>query len=132
MQTTRFTDCGTPYAVTTTDQGHTTVTRKDQIIYDGPGRTLLGNPGEYYAITTSPHLDEDTVVRERIAETVNFHLVGPEKASELRDAAHFRTSERIKALLDPRAHPGAIATTIRLNILGTIKAGEDADPIAVY
>ena len=132
MQTTRFTDCGTLYTVTTTTQGHTTVTRDDRTIYDGPGRTLLGNPGEYFAITTSPHLDEDTVVRERIAETVNFHLVGPEKASALRDATHFRTVERIKALLDPHAHPGAVASTIRLNILETITAGDDADPSAIY
>ena len=74
MQTTRFTDCGTPYEVTTTEDGRSVVTRDNQVIFDGPGRTLLGEPGEYFAITTSPHIDDDTVVRERIAEAVQFHL----------------------------------------------------------
>lgn len=74
MQTTRFTDCGTPYEVTTTEDGRSVVTRDNQVIFDGPGRTLLGEPGESFAITTSPHIDDDTVVRERIAEAVQFHL----------------------------------------------------------
>ena len=74
MQITRFTDCGTLYEVTTTDNGHSVVTRDNQVIFDGPGRTLLGESGEYFAITTSPHIDDDTVVRVRIAEAVQFHL----------------------------------------------------------
>ena len=132
MQSTHFTDCGIRYEVTTTDDGHSIVTRDGQILFDGPGRTLLGKPGDYFAITTSPHIDDDTVVRERIAEAVHFHLVGPDKASHLRDAAQFRKGEQIKTLVTPHAHPGSVAKTIALNILVTIETGRDSNPIAVY
>lgn len=33
---------------------------RERIPYQGPARTLLGAPGEYYAITTQPFIDDDT------------------------------------------------------------------------
>ena len=84
MSKTTFTDLEARYEVSTTPQAQTLVKRDDQVIYHGPARALLGEPGEYYAITTAPHIDDDTVVRERIAEAVNLHLVQSQHASELR------------------------------------------------
>ena len=56
-------------------------------------------------ISAGRHIDDDTVVRERIAETIELHLFGHNWVAARRDAASFRTAEAIRATFTTGDHP---------------------------